>query len=72
MKILVITKDFGVIKSAEEPFNQERFDDLTKQLEDIGDTCYKQDCSFSLEDEKGNRVILNPFILRQAVLMVEK
>lgn len=71
MRVSLITKDYGVIRTAEEPFSEQRFDDLVKQMEDIGDSC-DDGSSFSLDDDKGNKVILNSHILRQAVIIVER
>jgi hypothetical protein len=71
MRVVILTKDFGVIRTKEEPFDQQRFDDLTTQLEGIGDTCHEKN-SFSIEDDKGNRVVLSPYILRQSIFIVER
>jgi hypothetical protein len=71
MRVSLVTKDYGTIRTAEEPFSQQRFDELVAQMEEIGDTC-DDGSSFSIDDDKGNKVILNSYVLRQAVIIIER
>jgi hypothetical protein len=71
MRVKIITKDFGIISTRHEPYSRERYEELTTQMEQIGDGCHKEDNSYTLQDEKGNAIVLNPFILRNSVYMVE-
>ena len=71
MRVKIITKDFGIITTRHEPYSRERYEELTTEMEVIGDGCHKDDNSYTLQDEKGNAIVLNPFILRNSVFMVE-
>lgn len=71
MRVKIITKDFGIITTRHEPYSRERYEELTTEMEVIGDGCHKGDNSYTLQDEKGNAIVLNPFILRNSVFMVE-
>ncbi len=72
MRIRIITKDFGIIQTTHEPFNEVRYEELILQMEGVGDSCYNDESSLSIEDDKGNTIVLSPYILRQSVFMVEK
>ena len=71
MRVKIITKDFGIIATRHEPYSRGRYEDLTTELEELGDGCHKEDNSYTLQDEKGNAIVLNPFILRNSIYMVE-
>jgi len=72
MRIRIITKDFGIVQTAHEPFNETRYEELILQMEGVGDNCHNDQGSLSIEDDKGNILVLSPYVLRQSVLMVEK
>lgn len=72
MRIRIITKDFGIVQTAYEPFNKTRHEELILQMEAVGDHCHNDGGSLSIEDDKGNILVLSPYILRQSVFMVEK
>lgn len=71
MRIKIITKDFGIITTASVPYSEGALEEMTTQLEFIGDECHSGKASFTLKDEKGNIIVLNPFILRKSVYMIE-
>lgn len=73
MRLQIVTKDYGVIRTPQEQFNQDRYDELVTQMEDIGDKISgnKAD-SLSVVDDRGNFVILSANILSQAVFIVER
>lgn len=68
MRVRIVTKGYGVILTAQEPFNQELFDSWSREWEEIGDS---PDC-VSIIDDKGNRVILNKDIVKESIFIVEK
>ena len=72
MRIRIITKDFGIIQTTHEPFNEARYEELILQMEGVGDHCHNDKSSLSIQDDKGNTIVLSPYILRQSVFMVEK
>jgi hypothetical protein len=71
MRVKITTKDFGVVTTRHEPYSLERYEELITQMEQIGDGCHKEGNSYTFQDEKGNAIVLNPFILRNSVYMVE-
>jgi len=72
MRIKIITKDFGIVQTVSEPFNEARYEDLILQMEGVGDSCHEGNSSLSIQDDKGNTIVLSPYILRQSVFMVER
>ena len=67
MRMRVIHKQFGVIQSLPEEFNEFKLKEWIQTLEEIADG--SNEC-LSILDDKGNYVVVNPHILKEAVLMV--
>lgn len=71
LRLKILTKDFGFFHTLPENYSQERCEEMVKMAEEIGDNCYKDDSSYSFCDDKGNVIVLNPFILRNSLYVVE-
>lgn len=67
MQMRVIHKQFGIIQSLPEEFNEFKLKEWIQTLEEIADG--SNEC-LSILDDKGNYVVVNPHILKESVLMV--
>lgn len=67
MRMRIIHKQFGVIQSLPEEFNEFKLKEWIQTLEEIADG--SNEC-LSILDDKGNYVVVNSHILKDSVLMV--
>lgn len=68
MRIRIITKGYGTVQTAHQPFDESLFAKWCSEWEEVGDS---PEC-VSVIDDKGNLVILNKEIVKESVFIVER